>query len=199
MTQFGDQLRATLKKKSDQLFARQMQEERLLQAAKRLQDETRRAAGRLCREVFGPLLQEFREVLEAAGVLCGGAVQLDDAGSGAYTCRYVGMGGAPGTPHYEIRIVCSATAEGRIELAVECLDTTAAEFGGGAASKEQRPSACSPLPAPCSLPPARKPLIEFPPKSVAAVSINSDAVRQWCAALLKKCADACIEANGKRS
>ena len=76
MTDFGDQLRASIKKKSDQLLARQIQEERLLRDAKRLHDEPHRAADRLCREVLGPLIQEFGEVLEAAGVLCGGAVEL---------------------------------------------------------------------------------------------------------------------------
>ncbi len=146
MTEFGDQLRASLKKKSEQLFARQMQEERLLAASKRLQDETRRAADRLYREVFGPLLQEFREVMEAAGVLCGGALELDDGGPGEYFCRYTGMGTAPGTPHFEIRIASVATQEGRIDMRVECLDATAAEFSDShrestGAGREQRRAA----------------------------------------------------------
>jgi hypothetical protein len=95
MSDFGDQLRASIKKKADQLMARQMQEERLLRDAKKLHDDTHRAADRLSREIFQPLLHEFREVMEAAGVLCGGAVEVESGGSGALICRYTGMGSAP--------------------------------------------------------------------------------------------------------
>lgn len=214
MTDFGDELRASIKKKSEQLFARQMQEERLLAASKRLQDETRRAADRLCREVFGPLLQEFREVMEAAGVLCGGTVELDDGGAevplpasgypggvettpakagtptaGEYLCRYTGMGTAPGTPHFEIRIASVATPEGRIDMRVECLDATAAEFSDSPRESSGGPAESS------GGPPAKSLILKLAEKSVAALNVNHDAIRQWCAGLLKKCGEAVMEAG----
>jgi hypothetical protein len=206
MSSFGDELRAVLAKKAASLLARQVHEERQLEAAKRRCDDTRRAAARLGREVFLPLLEEFREVMEAAGLFCGGRVeelqnenckmkienlqrpaaqvpricnlQSPPSPPPAFCCRLRAMGTAPNSPHYEIRIACTASEEGRIELSVECCDTTAAEFSSGQPAKA---------------------LVEFPAKGVAALNLNADAVRQWCAGLLKKCADACLEANGRRS
>jgi hypothetical protein len=205
MSDFGDQLRATLKKKSEQLFARQMQEERQLQEAKRQLDETHAVARRLSREVFGPLLQEFLEVMQSAGVFCGGTVEQGAtqrvpgteqgvrnaadsplpasssvlrAPCSMLSCR--AMGTAPGSPHFEVRIACSVVENGRIDVAVQCLDTTAAEFESSAAEQSQ------------------KTLVELPAKSFKTPAIHDDAVRQWCAGLLKKCADACMEENSKR-
>ena len=144
MSDFGDDLGALLVKKKEQFFVREMQEERQRQAATKLRDDTRRAAGRLAREVFLPLLQEFREVLEAAGVLCGGVVEeKEEVASGKWEarshspfptphcvcCRLRSAGSAPGSPHVEIRVACTAGDDGGIEAGVECVDVTATEFG----------------------------------------------------------------------
>ncbi len=85
MTDFGDDLRALLAKKKEQFFVRELQDERQRQALTKLRDDTRRAAARLAREVFLPLLEEFREVMEAAGVLCGGCVEEEH--TEGYLCR----------------------------------------------------------------------------------------------------------------
>ena len=240
MTDFGDDLRALLAKKKETFFVREMQEERQRQAANKLRDDTRRAAERLAREVFLPLLEEFREVMEAAGVLCGGSVverqgaesteqgvqgREQGAGSTEYAAtprslppassaplsaprsalRLRAAGTAPGSPHFEIRISCTAGDDGGIEAAVECVDVTAAEFGQGAGSREQGacsdaglPAPRSPLPASSSpLPAPGSPLVSFPPKTFKAAALHDDAVRQWCGEALKKCAAVCLDANRK--
>ncbi len=79
--------------------------------------------------MFRPLVEEFYNVLEAAGVLCGGSVEEcsvfsvqcsasgEQRGSG---CRLRAAGTAPAGAHYEIRVTCSVVETGRVEAAVEC-------------------------------------------------------------------------------
>ena len=188
MTDFGDDLRALLAKKKEQFFVREMQEERQRQALIKLRDDTRRAAARLAREVFRPLLEEFREVMEAAGVLCGGTVEevgSQESEAGSQIVRLRAAGTAPGSPHYEIRAACLATGDGRIDVTLSCLDRTAAEFGQGAGrteqgvqgreqgagSREHGVCSYSPLPAPGFFLPAPRPLL--PASHISAQNFQS--------------------------
>ena len=93
------------------------------------------------------------------------------------------MGTVPGSPHFEIRLRAATTPEGRIDLSVECLDVTFGESGQGAVGdgQDEREKA--------------KEIVKLPAKSVSAAGDHDDAVRQWCAGLLKKCGEAVVEAN----
>ncbi len=91
---------------------------------------------------------------------------------------------------------------------MECLDATTAEFAADDADGGEpawtalfapRPVSPSPPPSDSTLPaPDPVPLLTLPKKTFRAAAIDADAARQWCAGLLKKCAEACLEANRKK-
>ena len=74
MSSFADDLRAVIAKKAEQLHVEEFflrRKRGRAAAARRDRGRRRRAA----RDVFRPLVEEFYNVSEAAGVLCGGSVE----------------------------------------------------------------------------------------------------------------------------
>jgi hypothetical protein len=225
MSQFADELQGVLAKKAEQLHVEELIRDRQRREAQRQADETASAAAALVRDVFRPLLEEFFLVLEAAGVLCGGVVEEDRDGAGAYLCRLRARGTAPSAPRYEIRVACAIIESGRIEAAIECFDATTAELGEETSEDastwtalfEPRPAAVSPPGHPrsgsaASSAPGGDPsslivhpssLLTLPKKTFRAaglaVGFDKDSAREWCAGLLKKCGRALMEANGQGS
>ncbi len=103
---------------------------------------------------------------------------------------------------------------------MECVDVTAAEWeepegekgrkGEGERSSTEQPAAWTALFAPHPVSPSPplpftpapslgRPLLALPKKTFRAAPIDPDAAGRWFAGLLKKCGQACMEANRKQA
>ena len=141
------------------------------------QASVRQAAAALVADVFRPLLEEFRTVLEEEDVflLRDGYLAADPAaGSNECRLRYRAYGTAPGGRLFEIGLAAAATDAGAIELSADCFDD----------AQQDGLTLDSP-----------PPLADLPRQTLPAAPFNREPARQWCAEVLKQCAEAIVEAN----
>jgi hypothetical protein len=187
MSDFGDQLRENLARKEDHARAAGQQQEQARQAAEKRFEEAEAAAAALIDDVFGPLLAEFQEVIEAEGLLSSrrGRIRQERPARhrpdfGRLRLIYAARGTATGRRVYEVRLAAAVgpapTGELAIELTAECLHDAAGSY------LRQSPP---------------QPLVELPRRILPAGAIDHESACQWCAEVLKRCAEAIMDANSR--
>ena len=123
--------------------------------------------------------------MEAGGVLLPGNLTEGRIRCGAHWCAYQAAdathqarGEAPKRRDYYVRVSAAAVRGGPLLLSVEC------RHGASRACRYSLP---------------RTPLLTFDPMSVSAEEMDHESAGQWCSDLLEKCAQACRDANRRRS
>jgi hypothetical protein len=210
MSSFGDELRRVIAKKADQLSVRDALAERARETAQRKRDELDAAAAAVVSEVFGPLVEEFYQALQAAGVLR----SRKHSGPGRHVngahIYSLSVFGASRKAIYRIRIYAAATAEARIALKAEVRrrkeEKRAEEEpkrwtelfdevpDSDPSSFSLHPSSFPSAPSSFILPPS-----SFPVKTVAPEHAKNPSVENWCREALKKCAAAVVEAERRKA
>jgi hypothetical protein len=178
MSDFGDQLRPGAARMEQDDCARARQEAYERQAANERFDRTRATVAALAAGVFRPLLEEFAEVLRSEGVVDAPFVRQEGAGRGLGHGRRQFTFGARSRRYslrcFHVSLLAVPRDTGAIELSAECVQN-------GTPGPGNRTT--------------WEPLIELPRETVAPDAAQADAARQWCVEVLKRAAEAILEAN----
>jgi hypothetical protein len=179
MSTSGDELRPSAAQREEKARAAEREEAMRRVARDELIDQTRDQAAALALSVFRPLLEEFRQVMESAGVVHGAFVRMEGQargglGHGRQQFTFGGRSSKYSLRHFHVRLLAVPHDTGVIELSAECLQNG--------------------IPGPGSRT-TWEPLVKLPTRNISLEESETDAAQEWCTDVLKRSAEALMEAN----